>query len=80
MAEKKPKPKTEVTILSRREITTFPKLKQPVVSVAVTYQSGAAPPRTIFIPKVTWSKEAEAAAIKKDIEAQRVAAPETITI
>jgi len=80
LAEKGPKPKTEVTILDRREITTYPKLKQPLVQLAITYAAAKLPPRTIFIEKAKWSKEAEVAAIKKDMDEQAKTKPETIEV
>jgi len=72
--------KKEVTILDRREITTFPKLKQPLVQLVITYVAGDLPPRTIFIEKDRWTKDAEKAAIKKDIEDQAKAKPETYEV
>lgn len=80
LAKKEETPKEEVTIIDRSEITTYPKIKQAVVNVAVTYVVGGYPPRTVFIPKTAWSKQAEKDAIKADIERVRATPPETFTI
>lgn len=79
LAEEK-KPKQEVTILSRTEVTTYPKLKQPLVQKVITYVAGDLPPRTIFIPVDQWSIDKEKAAIKKDIEEQAKLKPESYEV
>ena len=50
MPEEK-KEEYEVEILSEDTIITYPKLGQPVETVAVTYVAAGLPPATIFIPK-----------------------------
>ena len=48
--------------------------------VQITYQLGELPPRFLYIPKKEYSKEAEAKAIKADIEKMIGKPAETITI
>jgi len=80
LTDKEKSNKLEVTILNRREVTTFPKLKQPKVSVMVTYVYGDMPPRTITIPKEEHTKESEAKAIRRDMDQQMKIKPETIEV
>ena len=74
------KPKQEITILSRRKYTTYPKLKQAVVNIDITYVAGDMPPRTITIPEAEYTLEVEKKRIKADIEDQLKVKPETYTI
>jgi len=60
--------KKKVTIIRRREVVTYPKLKQPVTNVMVTYVYGTLPPSTVTIPKEEWSKDKEAVVIREDIK------------
>jgi len=76
MAEKK----FEVTILDRREITTYPELRRPVTNVAVTYVHGELAPRTIYIPKEKYTKELVAKMIRADVEKLLKVKPERITV
>jgi len=78
--EEEKKEKLEVTILSRREYTTYPKLKQPVVNIDITYVYKDLPPRTITIAKEEYTKEKEKAAIKADLEKLLKEKPETLEI
>ena len=74
------KEKLEVTILSRNEYTTYPKLKQAVVNIDITYIYKDMPPRTITIPKAEYTKDVEKKKIKADIEEQLKVKPETYEI
>jgi len=62
------KAKYDVTVLSRDEVTTFPKIAQPVVIVETTYVAAGLPPATVRIPKEEWDPEVEKRKIREDIE------------
>lgn len=57
-----------VTVLSRRETTTYPKIGVAVEITRTTYVAAGLPPRSIEIPKAEWTKEKEAKLIRADIE------------
>jgi len=62
------KTKYEVTILSREEVTTFPKINEPTIIMETTYVGAGLPPATVRIPKDKWSPEEEKRLIREDIE------------
>jgi len=70
----------EATILSRREVTTYPRLATPVITVQTTYVAAGLPPATISIPKKEWSKEREKKDIREDIERRLAEKPEVIRV
>jgi len=70
----------EVTILSRDEIVTYPKLRQAVRTIAITYVAADLPPATIFIPKEEYSIEREKELIKKDIKRRLKEVPVTYRV
>jgi len=70
----------DVTVLSREEVTTFPKIAQPVVNVLVTYVAAGLPPATVTIPKDKWSPEEEKRVIREDIERRLKFKPETYRV
>jgi len=72
--------KYKVTILDRRTIVTYPKLKTPAKTIAVTYTTDEIPPRTLFIPEEIWSRETEIKKIKEDIKKAKETKPETIEV
>jgi len=72
--------KYDVTVLSREEVTTFPKIAQPVVNVLVTYVSAGMPPATVTIPKDKWDPELEKRIIREDIERRLKRKPETYKV
>jgi len=78
--EEEEKPEYEVEILAREEITTFPKLRQPVVNIIVTYAAAGLPPASITIPKDKYSKELEAKLIREDIQRRLAFKPEIIKV
>jgi len=80
MAKERKEEKIEVEILSRTEVTTFPKLRQPLVQYVITYAAAGLPPATIWIPKAEWSKEEEAKRIREDIEKRLKVKPEIIKV
>jgi len=70
----------DVTVLSREEVTTFPKIAQPVVNVLVTYVAAGLPPATVTIPKDEWDPELEKKTIREDIERRLKFKPETYRV
>jgi hypothetical protein len=76
----KKKEEFEVVVLSRDEITTYPKLNQPEVTVMVTYVGGGLPPFTIRIPKDKWTPEYEKTLIRASIEDRLKKKPETYRV
>lgn len=72
--------KITVTVISRKEITTYPKINTPVKLTLVTYVGGGLPPHMIKIPTESYSIEAEKAAIKADIERRIKEMPEVYEI
>jgi len=74
------KARYDVTVLSREEVTTFPKIAQPVVNMLVTYVAAGLPPATVTIPKDEWSPEEEKRVIREDIERRLKFKPETYRV
>lgn len=74
--EEEPKTQYSVTILSRRDIVTFPRLGEQRTMVQVTYIGESLPPKTLRIDKEEYSLETEKALIKADIEARLAEKPE----
>jgi len=66
----------EVTILSRDDITTYPRLREAVKVRVITYLAPGMPARTVRIPVEEWSPEREAQEIARDIKAYREFRPE----
>lgn len=58
----------DVTVISRSEVTVFPKLATPVVNVLITYVAAGLPPRTVTIPKDKHTPILEKKMIREDIE------------
>lgn len=75
-----PEAKYDVTILSRDEVTTFPKIGQAAIQVQVTYVAAGLPPATLFIPKEQYSPEFEKKAIREDIEKRLKVVPESYKV
>jgi hypothetical protein len=70
----------EVTILSRDEVVTYPKVGKEARQIIVTYVAAGLPPASIFIPKEAYSPETEKKALKADIERRLKAKPETLRV
>lgn len=70
----------EVTVISREDVTTFPKIATPVISRLVTYVAAGLPPATVTIPKDKWTLEFEKELIKKDVQARLKRKPETYRV
>jgi len=77
---RKNKTEYDVTILSRDEVTTYPKLNQPATTVLVTYVAAGLPPHTLHIPKEGWSESKEKMLIRKSIEERLKARPEAYKV
>jgi len=69
-----------VTVLSRDEITTYPKLGQAVVTILVTYIAAGLPPHTIRILKDKWTLQTERTLIRASIEDRLTRKPETFRV
>jgi len=69
-----------VTVLSRDEVVTYPKLRTPVTNILVTYVAAGLPPATITIPKDEYSLELEKKLIKEDIQKRLKVKPETYKV
>jgi len=70
----------EVTVISREDVTTFPKIAQPVIIRQVTYVAAGLPPATVQIPKDQWTQEAEKKALKDDIKRRLQQKPESFRV
>ena len=75
-----PKPEINVTVLRRREISTYPKIGQEVVQVLTTYVAAGLPPATVTIPKKEYTLEKEKALIKRDIQERLKIVPEAYKV
>ena len=70
----------KVKILSREKIVTYPKIRQPKETIAVTFVAPGLPPATVFIPADEYSKEREIEEIRKKIEELKRMQPEEVEI
>jgi len=70
----------EVTILSREEIVTYPRIGEPAHTIVVTYTAAGLPPSVLFIPKVEYTLEREKKLIREDIERRLRVRPETYKV
>jgi len=77
---KEKKEEYAVTVLSRDEVTTYPRLGEAAVTVLVTYIAAGLPPHTVHIPKDEWSPEEERKRIRASIEKRLKAKPETYKV
>jgi hypothetical protein len=80
MSAKKEEHKLNVVVLSRREVSVFPKLGQEVKQLLVTYVAAGLPPKTITIDKDKWSIDVEKMLIKEDVSQRLKEKPETYTV
>jgi len=76
----KPEPEFDVTVISRDEVTTFPKIAQPVIIVQVTYVGAGLPPATVFIEKDKYTPEFERRTIREDIQRRLKTKPESFRV
>jgi len=73
-------PEISVTVIRRREVTTYPKIGQAVVNVLVTYVAAGLPPGTVTIPKDKYSVDLEKDLIRKDIQDRLQVRPESYKV
>lgn len=76
----KPKGEFNVTVLSRTEIETYPKLGVKESRTHTTYVAAGLAPKTIFMLTKEWTLQKEKTAIRVDIEARLKARPEAYTV
>lgn len=76
----KTKKEYNVTILSRDDVTTFPKLGQSLVTRLITYVAAGLPPHTVRIAKDEWTPELEKIQIRASIEARLKKKPEAYRV
>lgn len=72
--------KYDVTILSRDEVTTYPKIGQPLIVKQITYVAAGLPPHTLFVPKDQYTPEFEKKAIREDVDKRLAAQPESYKV
>jgi len=66
----------DVYVLSRREVTVFPKPNVPEQQTIVTYVAAGLPPASITIMKKEYTLDKEKQLIKADIEKRLTTKPE----
>ena len=64
------------TVISRDEVTTFPKVATPVQEILVTYVGEGLPPGSVHVPKDEWTRKKEDELIAKDIHERLKFKPE----
>ena len=69
-----------VTVISRDDVTTYPKIGVAVETRMVTYVAAGLPPNTLSILKEEWTSELEKKLIREDIEKRLKAKPETFKV
>ena len=77
---KQAKEEYDVTVLSRDEVTTYPKLNQPAVTIIITYVAAGLPPHSINILKAEWTLQKEKEVIRKDLQERLKKKPETYKV
>jgi len=77
--EEKPK-KYKVRILSREEITTYPRLGEAKKTLVITYDSDIAGPGTVFLDAEKATDEEIRKAIREDIEKRLKAVGEELEV
>ena len=76
----KQKDEYNVTVLSRAPITTYPKLRQAVETMLVTYVAAGLPPHTVRIPLDRFTPENEKTVIRASIEDRLTKKPEAFRV
>jgi len=77
---KQAKEEYDVTVLSRDEVTTYPKLATPVVTVILTYVAAGLPPHSVNVLKAEWTLQKEKELIRKDLQERLKKRPETYKV
>jgi hypothetical protein len=70
----------DVEITDRFEVTDYPKVRQPVQVVLVTYVAAGLSPSTVRILKAEFTPQLERERIKADIEARLKEKPTTFRV
>ena len=70
----------DVTVIKRDEVTTFPKIAQPVINVLITYVGAGLAPRTVTIPKDKYTPALEKKLIREDLEKKLKEKAETFKV
>jgi hypothetical protein len=70
----------DVEITDRFEVTDYPKVRQPVQVVLVTYVAAGLSPSTVRILKAEYTPELEKQLIKADIEKRLSEKPTTFRV
>ncbi|MCL5026635.1 MAG: hypothetical protein M1531_09115 [Chloroflexi bacterium] len=77
MAQRTP---DQVTIVNEYQYVAYPAPNHPVVMVAVTYQKGLNPPRTVFVERDKLTDENLRRIIQEDMAAASQHAPRMLEI
>ena len=70
----------DVEITDRFEVTDYPKVRQPVQVVLVTYVAAGLSPSTVRILKAEYTPQKEREVVKADIEARLKEKPTTFRV
>lgn len=70
----------EVTILSRDQVSIFPKVGEEVKQLLVTYVGAGLPPATVTIDKEKYTEDLEKKLIRADIERRQKRKPTVIKV
>jgi len=70
----------DVTVLSRDDVVTYPKLNQPVTTRIITYVAAGLPPHSINILEKEWTLQKEKLLIRKDLQERLKKQPETYKV
>ena len=76
----KEKKEYDVTVISRDDVTTYPKIGVAVETRLITYVAAGLPPNTLSILKEEWTPELEKKLIREAIEKRLKAKPETFKV
>ena len=80
MSKGQKKEEYNVTVLSRREVTIYPRIGVEVPVIQVTYVAAGLPPFTVEIEKAKYSLELEKRLVRESIEKRLLEKPETYTV
>ena len=70
----------DVTVLSRDDVVTYPKLNQPVTTKIITYVAAGLPPHSINVLKAEWTLQKEKLLIRKDLQERLKKQPEAYKV
>ena len=69
-----------VVVLSRDDVTTFPRLGEKLITRLITYVAAGLPPHTVKILKDEWTPELERIQIRASIEGRLAKKPEAYRV